>query len=239
MLPIAPLMIEHRLIENMAAVMEEQAERLRAGQDLDPRFIPEAVDFMRTYADRTHHGKEEDILFKVLKGKRLSEEHRRVLEKLEMDHVKAREMVGKLSALGEEYLKGSPSAAYQATMLMKDLVSFYYAHIELEDQGFFGPVMEYLSAGERQVMLDDFREFDSHMVHERYANTVQRLGGGGKVHLAREEGDRWRCRVCGYIYDPKEGDPENGVPAGTAFADIPDDWVCPVCGAGKDAFEHL
>lgn len=239
MMPIAPLMIEHRLIERMASVMEMQAEAMQAGQELDPRFIPEAVDFMRTYADRTHHGKEEDILFKVLKGKKLSAEHRRTLEKLETDHVKAREMVGKLAALGEEHLRGSPSAAFQASMLMKDLVTFYHTHIELEDQGFFVPVMEYLSAEERQVMLEDFRDFDSRMVHERYAKAVERMGGGKDVHLAREDGDRWRCRVCGYIYDPEEGDPENGVPAGTAFADIPDDWVCPVCGAGKDAFEHL
>lgn len=239
MLPIAPLMIEHRLIERMIAVMEMQAEGIQAGQELDLRFIPEVVDFMRTYADRTHHGKEEDILFKVLKGKKLSGAHRRVLEKLEDDHVKAREMVGKLSSLGEEHARGSPSAAYHASMLMKDLATFYHAHIELEDQGFFVPVMDYLNAPERQAMLEEFRDFDSRMVHERYARTVEGLGGGKEVHLARDEGDRWRCRVCGYIYDPKEGDPENGVPAGTSFADLPDDWVCPVCGASKDAFEHL
>lgn len=239
MLPIAPLMIEHRLIESMAGVMQTQAERMEAGQELDPRFIPEVVDFMRTYADRTHHGKEEDILFKVLKGKKLSQEHRRALERLEDDHVKARGMVAKLSALGEEHLRGSPSAAFHASMLMKDLVRFYHAHIELEDQGFFVPVMEYLSEEERRVMLEEFRDFDARMVHERYAKTVERLGGGKDVHLAQEEGDRWRCRVCGYIYDPKQGDPENGAPAGTSFADLPDDWVCPVCGAGKDAFEHL
>jgi len=239
MMPIAPLMIEHRLIESMAAAMEAQAERMQAGQELDPRFIPEAVDFMRTYADRTHHGKEEDILFKALRGKRLSDEHRRTLDRLVDDHAKAREMVGKLSALGDEHLLGSPSAAYKAAMLMKDLVAFYHAHIELEDQGFFVPVMEYLSAEERQAMLEEFRDFDSRMVHERYARTVERLGGGRDVHLAREEGDRWRCRVCGYVYDPEKGDPENGAPAGTPFADLPEGWVCPVCGAGKDAFEHL
>lgn len=45
------------------------------------------------------------------------------------------------------------------------------------------------------------------------------------------------CTVCGYIYDPVVGDPDNGVPAGTAFEDIPDDWVCPVCGVEKDMFE--
>jgi flavin reductase (DIM6/NTAB) family NADH-FMN oxidoreductase RutF/rubredoxin len=49
--------------------------------------------------------------------------------------------------------------------------------------------------------------------------------------------DKYVCTVCGYIYDPEEGDPDNGVKPGTAFEDVPDDWVCPVCGAGKEAFE--
>lgn len=48
--------------------------------------------------------------------------------------------------------------------------------------------------------------------------------------------DKWECTVCGYIYDPAAGDPDGGVAAGTAFEDIPDDWVCPVCGAAKSAF---
>lgn len=48
---------------------------------------------------------------------------------------------------------------------------------------------------------------------------------------------KYKCTVCGYIYDPEKGDPDNSVNPGTAFADLPDDWVCPVCGAGKDQFE--
>jgi len=48
--------------------------------------------------------------------------------------------------------------------------------------------------------------------------------------------DRWVCNVCGYIYDPQQGDPDNGVPAGTPFENLPDDWTCPVCGASKDEF---
>lgn len=48
---------------------------------------------------------------------------------------------------------------------------------------------------------------------------------------------KWRCIVCNYIYDPAVGDPDNGVPPGTSFENIPDDWVCPLCGAGKDEFE--
>jgi len=49
--------------------------------------------------------------------------------------------------------------------------------------------------------------------------------------------DRYVCTVCGYVYDPEEGDPEGGIKAGTPFQDLPEDWVCPVCGASKDEFE--
>ncbi|MBO8173707.1 MAG: rubredoxin [Thermococcus sp.] len=50
---------------------------------------------------------------------------------------------------------------------------------------------------------------------------------------------KWKCTVCGYIYDEEEGDPDNGIAPGTKFEDLPDDWVCPLCGAGKDMFEKL
>jgi rubredoxin len=49
--------------------------------------------------------------------------------------------------------------------------------------------------------------------------------------------DKYVCTVCGYVYDPGEGDPDNGVKPGTSFENLPDDWTCPVCGAGKDDFE--
>ena len=49
---------------------------------------------------------------------------------------------------------------------------------------------------------------------------------------------KYVCDVCGYVYDPAEGDSANGIPAGTAFADLPEDWECPVCGVGKDEFSE-
>jgi rubredoxin len=49
--------------------------------------------------------------------------------------------------------------------------------------------------------------------------------------------EKWRCLACGYVYDPAIGDPNSGVKAGTPFEQLPDSWVCPVCGAGKDIFE--
>ena len=50
--------------------------------------------------------------------------------------------------------------------------------------------------------------------------------------------DKYEC-LCEYVYDPEIGDPENGIQAGTAFEDLPDDWVCPLCGAEKEFFEKI
>jgi len=50
---------------------------------------------------------------------------------------------------------------------------------------------------------------------------------------------KYECSVCGYIYDPEMGDPDGGIPPGTPFEKLPEDWVCPVCGASKDEFQKL
>ncbi|MBC8176618.1 MAG: rubredoxin [Desulfobacteraceae bacterium] len=49
--------------------------------------------------------------------------------------------------------------------------------------------------------------------------------------------DKYECSVCDYVYDPEDGDPDNGVEPGTSFDDVPDDWTCPICGEAKDVFE--
>ncbi len=49
--------------------------------------------------------------------------------------------------------------------------------------------------------------------------------------------EKYKCQVCGYVYDPEVGDPDNNIPAGTSFEDLPEDWVCPLCAVGKDQFE--
>ena len=69
---------------------------------------------------------------------------------------------------------------------------------------------------------------------EKNAPTYQeeKSEGGNKM-------DKYRCTVCGYIYDPEKGDPDSGIAPGTKFEDIPDDWVCPVCGVDKSSFEKV
>ncbi len=60
-----------------------------------------------------------------------------------------------------------------------------------------------------------------------------------KEEKAAKKTKSYRCKVCGYIYDPERGDPESGIPPGTPFEELPDDWVCPICGAGKKEFEAV
>lgn len=50
---------------------------------------------------------------------------------------------------------------------------------------------------------------------------------------------KYRCTVCEYVYDPEIGDPDNGIKAGTSFEEVPDDWICPLCGVGKDKFQRI
>ncbi len=51
--------------------------------------------------------------------------------------------------------------------------------------------------------------------------------------------EKWECSVCGYVYDPAQGDPEHGIKPGISFNDLPGDWVCPNCGVGKELFEKM
>jgi rubredoxin len=51
--------------------------------------------------------------------------------------------------------------------------------------------------------------------------------------------DKWICTNCGYVYDPAKGDPDNGIPPGTAFEDLPDNWTCPICYVNKDQFDPM
>jgi rubredoxin len=58
--------------------------------------------------------------------------------------------------------------------------------------------------------------------------------------MIKESGmNKYECDACGYIYDPEEGDPDNGVPKGTPFEKLPADWVCPLCSVGKDRFNKV
>lgn len=241
MKPIGPLMWEHRIIERMVPVLEAEISRMKKTGEADPRFIVSAVDFFRTYADRTHHGKEEDILFKLLESKMLDEAHATTMEELKEEHEYARATVGRLLEGREMWLRGDDGAIDQIGAALKALAELYPAHIEKEDKRFFYPVMTYLRDEEQDQMLESFHRFDRAMIHKRYKDLVEGLTGSPLLFPASEasqdQSPERTCTVCGYGYDPVKGDPEHGVRPGTRFDDLPDDWVCPMCGARRSLFE--
>jgi len=174
-------MIEHRLIERVIGILRTEAQRLREGSAANPGLLDSAVDFIRTYADRTHHGKEEDILFRDLAAKKMSPEDRKVMQELVNEHAYAREMMRRLVEAKERYLTGDRSATEVIVEQMEALVRLYPAHIAKEDKVFFPAAMKYLTRAEQDAMIDEMWVFDRKMIHEKYRLVVE--------HLERRNGE--------------------------------------------------
>ena len=172
MLPIGPLMIEHRLIEKMIKAMEKELHRMETEGTADPVFIGTAVDFIRTYADRCHHGKEEDILFRDLEKKPMSEEHKKTMNELIDEHRWGRKTTRELLEANDRYQQGEVEALTTIVHHMEALVDFYPKHIEKEDKRFFIPVMDYFTQQEKDEMLKEEYEFDRQFVHQKYQDVV-------------------------------------------------------------------
>lgn len=156
--PIAPLLIEHRLIDQMIIVLENSSVRILETQTLDPRFVEDIVDFVRYYVDKTHHGKEEKILFAKLEKKNLSAEHRAMLNELLEEHKKGISTVERLKTDALRYADGERAALKDVAAIMQELATFYREHIIKEDKHVFIPVMEYFSKEEQDEMIKMWRE---------------------------------------------------------------------------------
>jgi len=166
-------MIEHRLIEQMLTVIQRTLEHAGQTQAIDPYFVDTAVDFIRVYADHTHHGKEEDILFRELRKKPLSNEDRLLMDELIEDHIFSRNTTKALVEANMRYRRGSAAALAELLACLKTLVEFYPTHIRKEDDVFFPASRAYFSDQEDQAMLDEFWEFDRKMIHEKYKAVVK------------------------------------------------------------------
>jgi len=172
---IGPLMWEHRLIEEMLKKVEEEVGNMEKKNRFNPLYIDQVVDFIRTYADRTHHGKEEDILFKALENKPLTPDQRRIMGELTAEHVYSRQTVSRLVEMKERYMDGNQGMLEKIARILLTLVSFYPEHIYKEDKTFFYPVMDYFSEQEQRQVLEAFWEFDRKMIHEKYRNILDSL----------------------------------------------------------------
>ena len=165
-------MIEHRLIERVIRLWRKELESITSSAKVDLNFVGFALDFMRTYSDRCHHGKEEDILFRVLEQKPLPEPLKRILAELVEEHNLARSIVAVIAEAREKYAAGDRKALDTMARAIADITRLYPPHIQKEDKQFFLPAMEYLSKQEKDDMLADFQTFDQALIHEKYRAAV-------------------------------------------------------------------
>ena len=170
-----PLMIEHRLIERMISTIKDVLVQIESTQEVDPLFVDTAVDFIRTYADQTHHGKEEDILFRDLSKRALSAQDQQVMKELIEEHIFGRQTTKALVEANTRYRNGNKSALADIVDKLRTIVDFYPKHIEKEDKVFFPAYMAYFTDEEDQAMLSEFWEFDRKMIHEKYRSVVEGL----------------------------------------------------------------
>ncbi|MBN1823043.1 MAG: hemerythrin domain-containing protein [Endomicrobiales bacterium] len=172
MKPRGPLMIEHRLIEKMIEIIRRKVSETRKTNKIDPAFIDAAVDFIKVYADKTHHGKEEDILFRDLSKKAMSDKDKQGMDELVNEHKMGRKTVAELVDAKEKYVRGENTLGVIADRL-EALVKFYPKHIEKEDKVFFPDTERYFSEKELDAMLKEFAEFDARMIHQKYKSVVE------------------------------------------------------------------
>jgi len=190
MLPVAPLMIEHRIIERMIGLIADEIDKLKKSNPLTPIFIDTAVDFIRVYADQTHHGKEEDILFRELKKKQLSPDHQRIMNELIEEHKISRKTTGELVTAKDKFFQGHPEALTTIIEKMEFLSKFYPVHIEKEDKRFFTPIMKYFTKEEQEAMLMEGQVYDRKMIHRKYDKVVGDLEKSRNI-AAPKRSDNW------------------------------------------------
>lgn len=170
-----PLMIEHRLIERLIKLLAQSSASIKAGGRVAPETIDAYADFIHTYADRAHHGKEEDILFRQLNNRPLNDADRQMMDELIAEHVFGRKITGELVAANARYRGGDTGTLAEIAEYLATLADFYPRHIDKEDKIFFPAARAYFSESEDQAMLAEFYDFDRKLIHEIYLAQVRKL----------------------------------------------------------------
>lgn len=165
------LMDEHRVIERVLAALETAAERLRAGEPIDPSFFLRAADFIKGFADGCHHHKEEDVLFPAMREAGIPAEGGPVGVMLE-EHVEGRRLTAAMRSGAERMQSGDAGAHDDVARSALDYVALLRAHIAKEDQAVFPMADDAIRGRARTEIAEAFerieREEAGQGIHERY-----------------------------------------------------------------------
>jgi hemerythrin-like domain-containing protein len=168
--PVETLEAEHRVIQRVVAVMVVLADQLEAGGGADPAVLERIVEFLRTFADRSHHGKEEAWFFPAMERRGVPA-HGCPLGGLTMEHAKGRLLVGEFAEAIEAWKTDMKAAAAREALVktLRVLATFYPAHIWKEDYLLFPLAGRLLTQEDRQELSARFEAVDREIGQEVYA----------------------------------------------------------------------
>ncbi|HMR97806.1 MAG TPA: hemerythrin domain-containing protein [Anaerolineales bacterium] len=172
------LMSEHRVIEKVLNALESAANRLEAGGDIPMDFFLKAADFIRNFADGTHHQKEEGILFTALEEHGLPKDADPVSVFMD-EHVEGRRLTKGMVDCAERITAGDTSAKSKLVQHAQDYAALLREHIQKEDNVLF-PMADNILAEEETKLLKDFnRADDERGTGEKYLKIAEELAGWG------------------------------------------------------------
>ena len=159
--PVETLEAEHRVIQRIVAVMVVLADRLDAGDEVDPALLESIVEFLRTFADRSHHAKEEAWFFPAMERRGVPS-HGCPLGGLTMEHAKGRQMVTEFAEAIRAWTLGVNGATVRETLVktLRGLATFYPAHIWKEDYLLFPLAGRLLTPEDQQELIGKFEGVD-------------------------------------------------------------------------------
>src|ERR1035441_8249783 len=191
--PVEMLEAEHRVIQKIVAGMSVLAEQLEDGEPVDVSLLENVVEFLRTFADRCHHGKEETFLFPAL-IRRGVPSHGCPIGGLTMEHQKGRVMVGEFADAIRGYAAGEPPARDNLVKSLRALVALYPSHIWKEDYLLFPLAGKVLTPQDQQELIDKFETVERELgldVHEGFdklATELERKVSG----IVSKLGESWQ-----------------------------------------------
>jgi hemerythrin-like domain-containing protein len=175
--PTEMLEEEHHFIQKVVGAMAVMAERLEMGEEVDTETLQKMVEFMRTFADKCHHGKEETHLFPVLERKGVPV-HGCPLAVLMAEHQRGRALVAGLATAAETYVRDGPSAKKPLQESLRGITSLYPDHIWKEDYLLFPMTNKILTQEEQKELYDKFEMVERTIgagVHHRFEQLAEKL----------------------------------------------------------------
>jgi hemerythrin-like domain-containing protein len=190
MKPTQVMEAEHRLIENVVKSLGGVADAIEKGQHADVAMLAMAVDFLRVYADKLHHGKEETLFFPML-VKRGVPPQGCPIGGLSHEHEKGRALVGALAEQAPAYAQGSPGAKEGLLERLRGILDLYQNHIWKEDAMVFPMADKVLTAADQKELSEGFAEVDRVVgpdVVARLETFARSLATSGQVPLPSAAG---------------------------------------------------